>query len=70
MTRAIAQAENGETDSERERERIENDLHIVKCELDRLTAAALAGADVSTLVEAMRERDLSFESLQYDNAAT
>ena len=67
MTRAIAQAENGEADSEPERERIENlenDLHIVKDELDRLTTAVLAGADVSTLVEAMRERERRREALQ------
>ena len=63
MTRAIAIAVDGPQDAATSRQSLQRALDEVSDELDRLTAAVLAGGEATTLVQAMRDRERRRELL-------
>jgi site-specific DNA recombinase len=66
MSRAIAQAIEGDVDSDTQKRRLVASLEQVQCELQRLTAAILAGGEAATLVQAIKEKERHREVLARD----
>jgi hypothetical protein len=68
MTRAITIATSGQSGIEERRRDIRKALDLVAGELDRLTAAILAGGEAATIVQAMRERERRRTALRVESA--
>jgi site-specific DNA recombinase len=64
MRRAIERSRQGSPDADARRERTREALTRIETELERLTAAVLAGGEAATLVQAMRERERQRSALQ------
>jgi len=69
MARALAANAAGEPNVDARRTELRRALDQVRGELDRLTAAVLAGGEAATLVQAMKEREQRRDTLQRELAA-
>jgi Recombinase/Recombinase zinc beta ribbon domain len=64
MTRAIAKATSVESGGDARRAAVVKAIEQTTTELERLTAAILAGGEAATLVQAMRDRERKLEALR------